>query len=102
MLRKSVLPSDIKYPALNNYGFYIYFDRNQPTPLTYVGQSYGKSLRTLGKRIRWEIVKDGKDGGAVSKFSRKCQKHKVDKSTLMLKVAHIQEPSDPRQHDPNL
>jgi hypothetical protein len=101
VLEKSAMVSDEKYPAFSNYGFYFYYDEKSPEPLKYVGQSYGKSKRTLGKRIRWEIVKDGSDGSAVSKFTQKCQKYSVDKLDLTLEVGHIKEPPL-SEHSPQL
>lgn len=80
----------------------MYFDQNLSLPPKYIGQSFGRSPRTLAKRIRWEVVKDGTDGGAVSRFSQKCQEHAVNKPSLILKVGNIKEPSDPSKHDPQL
>lgn len=55
----------------------------------------GRPLTTLPtplrNRIRWEIIKDGANGGAISQFSEKCQKFAVDKLSLILKVAQIKE-----------
>ena len=100
LLEKSVFVSDEKFSALNNYGFYIYYDEKSPTPPKYIGQSYGKSKKTLAKRIRWEIVKDGGDDGTVSKFTEKCGDRPTNLG-LTLKVGHIKAPPE-TEHTPRL
>lgn len=100
--KKSVLVLEPGHLPLSNYGFYVYFDQNLALPPKYIGQFFGRSPRTLAKRIRWEVVKDGSDGGAVSRFSQKCQEHAVNKPSLILKVGNIKEPNDPSKHDPQL
>jgi hypothetical protein len=99
LLRESALVSNEKYSGLNNYGFYMYYDEKSPKQPKYIGQSYGKSQKTLAKRIRWEVVKDGSDGGAISKFTEKCCYYHVDKQRLILKVGYIKESSE-TEHTP--
>ncbi len=91
---KQLLPfSDDRYPYLNKQGFYMYLDLNQSKAI-YIGQAFSsKSARPLRNRIRWEITKDGIDC-ALSKFSKDCQESGIDKSSLMLKVAHVKESTD--------
>jgi hypothetical protein len=78
------------FPELNDYGVYMYLDRDS-SKIRYIGQAYGSGIAALGSRIRWEVVKDGKDC-AESAFYQKCKKYNVDRFNLILKVAHLKNP----------
>ena len=90
--KQSVIFSDEKYPALNNFGFYMYLDQSLSRSV-YIGQASDGSPRSLRNRIRWEITKDG-IGCALSQFSKDCQESDIDKLSLVLKLAHIKEATD--------
>jgi hypothetical protein len=73
------------FPELNNYGLYMFLDKDRGKA-RYIGQALD-----LKKRVRWEIVKDG-NGCAESAFYLKCKKYNVNRFNLLLKVAHLKNP----------
>jgi len=75
-------------PDLDNFGFYMFYVDKEGEKAKYVGQAPSKKRLPLQSRVRWEIVKDGK-GCTESAFFQKCEKYKVDRFNLLLKVAHI-------------
>jgi len=85
-LKQKVSISDEQYPPLKGWGFYMYLDQNQSQAI-YIGQAFGEG-RSLRNRIRWEVLNDS------SRFSKGLKKFGIDKSCLILKVAHIKEATD--------
>jgi len=96
-LEQNVYATDDKHPFLNNYGFYMYLSAQ--SKVVYIGQAFGRGPRALRDRIRHEVLKEN------SKLSKDCENFRINKCSLMLKIAHIEEAmSDGNQiqHNPEL
>lgn len=78
---------------LFGYGLYMFLSRN-PDEARYIGQAFEDSQIALQNRVRWEIVKDGKNGYTKSAFNIQCARfeNKVNPFELYLKVAHVKNP----------
>jgi len=85
-LKQHVSTSDEQHPFLGKWGFYMYLDQNQSKAI-YIGQAFGEG-RSLRNRIRHEVLKDN------SSFSHDCKNLRIDKFSLILKVAHVEEATD--------